>query len=249
MAGHSKFKNIMHRKGAQDKLKARLFARLSREISVATRIGGSVIETNIRLKSAVNAAKVANLPKENINRAIKKGEGSDPDSNYFEVRYEGYGPGGTAIIVEALTNNKNRTASEIRTTFSKNGGTLGEPGSVSHNFTKLGNIIMDKNIGKEADIFNFSIECGSIDFESNKDNFSIFCYIKDYHDLIQKLTNKFGNLRSNQLIWRSKTKVKLSTNNAQTLFKLINTLEDNEDVQNISSNFEISEELMNQLTN
>ena len=129
--------------------------------------------------------------RKNINRAIKKGEGNDSDSNYFEVRYEGYGPGGTAIIVETLTNNKNRTASEIRTTFSKNGGTLGEPGSVSHNFTKLGNIIMDKNIGKEADIFNFSIECGSIDFESNKDNFSIFCYIKDYHDLIQKLTNKF----------------------------------------------------------
>tara|TARA_Y100000590_G_scaffold69975_1_gene76330 strand:+ start:142 stop:891 length:750 start_codon:yes stop_codon:yes gene_type:complete len=249
MAGHSKFKNIMHRKGAQDLLKAKLFAKLSREISVATRIGGSEVESNIRLKSAINSAKVANMPKENISRAIKKGEGSDSYSNYFEVRYEGYGPGGTAIIVETLTNNKNRTASEIRTTFSKNGGTLGETGSVSHNFTKLGNIIIGKNIGKESDIFNFAIECGSVDFESNEDDFSIFCDIKDYNDLIQKFTSKFGNLKSNQLIWRSKTKVKLGIDNAQILFKLINTLEDNEDVQNISSNFEINEEIMNQLIN
>ena len=249
MAGHSKFKNIMHRKGAQDLLKAKLFAKLSREISVATRIGGSEIESNIRLKSAVNAAKIANMRKDNINREIKKGEGSDSDSSYFEVRYEGYGPGGTAIIVEALTNNKNRTASEIRTTFSKNGGSLGEIGSVSHNFTKLGNIIICKNIGKESDIFNFAIECGSVDFESNEDDFSIFCDIKDYNDLIQKFTSKFGNPKSNQLIWRSKTKVKLGIDNAQILFKLINTLEDNEDVQNISSNFEINEEIMNQLIN
>ena len=249
MAGHSKYKNIMHRKGAQDLLKAKLFSRLSKEISVATRIGGSETESNIRLKSAVNAAKVANMPKENINRAIKKGEDDDSDSNYFEARYEGYGPEGTAIIVETLTNNKNRTASEIRTTFSKNGGTLGEAGSVSHNFTRLGNIIMDKNIGKETDIFNFAIECGSIDFETNEDNFSIFCNVKDYHNLVHKFTNKFGNPKSNQLIWRSKTKVELCSNSAQMLFKLINTLEDNEDVQNISSNFDVSEEIMNQLSN
>ena len=137
-----------------------------------------------------NTATVSAIIKANKSvKSIKKGEDDDSDSNYFEARYEGYGPEGTAIIVEALTNNKNRTASEIRTTFSKNGGTLGEAGSVSHNFTRLGNIIMDKNIGKETDIFNFAIECGSIDFETNEDNFSIFCNVKDYHNLVHKFTN------------------------------------------------------------
>ena len=140
MAGHSKFKNIMHRKGAQDRLRAKLFSRLGKEISIAVKIGGSEVDSNIRLKSAIAAAKNANMPKDNIVRAIHRGTENTPDSNFEEVRYEGYGPFGTAIIVEALTNNKNRTASEIRTIFSKNGGNLGESGSVSYNFKKYGNI-------------------------------------------------------------------------------------------------------------
>ena len=137
MAGHSKFKNIMHRKGAQDKLRAKLFSRLGREISVAVRIGGSEVDSNIRLRAAINSARSANMPKDNIERAIKKGEGNDKDSTYEEVRYEGYGPSGSALIIETLTNNKNRTASEIRTIFSKNGGSLTENGSVSHNLSLI----------------------------------------------------------------------------------------------------------------
>ena len=144
MAGHSKFKNIMHRKGAQDKKRAKIFSRLGREISVAVKEGGPDPEKNIRLRSAVGSAKSLNMPKDNIERAIKKGEGNDSDSNYEEVRYEGYGPDGVAIIVEALTNNKNRTAAEVRSTFSKYGGNLGETGSVSFGFKRLGNITLNK---------------------------------------------------------------------------------------------------------
>ena len=152
MAGHSKFKNIMHRKGAQDKKRAKVFSRLGREISVAVKDGGLDPESNIRLRSAINAAKSLNMPKDNIDRAIKKGEGNDPDNNYEEVRYEGYGPGGVAIIAEAMTNNKNRTAAEIRSTFSKYGGNLGETGSVSFGFKRLGSITIDTKLAKEEEL-------------------------------------------------------------------------------------------------
>ena len=248
MAGHSKFKNIMHRKGAQDRLRAKLFSRLGREILIATRIGGAEIDSNIRLRSAINLAKSANMPKDNIARAIKKGEGIDPDSNYEEVRYEGYGPSGAAIIIESLTNNKNRTASEIRTIFNKNGGTLGETGSVSHSFQKLGSITIEKNIAKEEDILNFIVESDSVDFEENQDSFVIFCNLKSYHSLIQKITNKFNSPKSSEIIWKSKININIEKDNVEKLIKLINSLEDNEDVQSVSSNFEISEEIMNQLT-
>ena len=158
MAGHSKFKNIMHRKGAQDKKRAKIFSRLGREISVAVKEGGPDSEKNIRLRSAVSSAKSLNMPKDNIERAIKKGEGNDPDSNYEEVRYEGYGPDGVAIIVEALTNNKNRTAAEVRSTFSKYGGNLGETGSVSFGFKRLGSITLKKNDINEEELFDFIVE-------------------------------------------------------------------------------------------
>ena len=154
MAGHSKFKNIMHRKGAQDKKRAKIFSRLGREISVAVKEGGPDPEKNIRLRSAVGSAKSLNMPKDNIERAIKKGEGNDSDSNYEEVRYEGYGPDGVAIIVEALTNNKNRTAAEVRSTFSKYGGNLGETGSVSFGFKRLGSITLNKNNINEEELFD-----------------------------------------------------------------------------------------------
>ena len=169
MAGHSKFKNIMHRKGAQDKKRAKIFSRLGREISVAVKVGGLDPESNIRLRSAINAAKSLNMPKDNIDRAIKKGEGNDPDSNYEEVRYEGYGPGGVAIIAEAMTNNKNRTAAEIRSTFSKYGGNLGETGSVSFGFKRLGSITIDTKLAKEEELFEFIVENGSEDFEVNQE--------------------------------------------------------------------------------
>ena len=157
MAGHSKFKNIMHRKGAQDKKRAKIFSRLGREITVAVKEAGSDPETNIRLRSAISTAKTLNMPKDNISRAIKKGDGNDIENNYEEVRYEGYGPGGIAIIAEAMTNNKNRTAAEIRSTFSKYGGNLGETGSVSFGFKRLGSITLDKKLAQEEELFEYIV--------------------------------------------------------------------------------------------
>ncbi len=192
MAGHSKFKNIMHRKGAQDKKRAKIFSRLGREISVAVKEGGPDSEKNIRLRSAISSAKSLNMPKDNIERAIRKGEGNDPDSNYEEVRYEGYGPEGVAIIVEALTNNKNRTAAEVRSTFSKYGGNLGETGSVSFGFKRLGNITLNKIGIKEEELFDFIIEHGSEDYEANDDEYNIYCDQKILHELNQKIIKRFG---------------------------------------------------------
>jgi len=247
MAGHSKFKNIMHRKGAQDKKRGKIFSRLGKEISIAVKIGGPDTASNIRLRSAINEAKSLNMPKDNIERAIKKGEGNDPDSYYEEVRYEGYGPSGVAIIVDAMTNNKNRTASEIRSTFSKYGGTLGETGSVSYNFKRLGTIILKKNITEE-ELFEFAIENGSIDFEVNEDEYIIYCESSDLHTLNNKIISKFDEYTTTKLIWKSEVVVSVVKDNAEKLFKLLNILEDNEDVQNVSSNFEISEEIIKQLT-
>ena len=175
MAGHSKFKNIMHRKGAQDKKRAKTFSRLGREISVSVKKGGMDPESNIRLRSAISAAKALNMPKDNIDRAIKKGEGNDPDSNYEEIRYEGYGPSGIAIIIEAMTNNKNRTAAEIRSTFGKYGGSLGETGSVSYNFKRLGSILLDKKLVQEEELFEFVVDNGSEDLDVNEDEYIIYC--------------------------------------------------------------------------
>ena len=244
MAGHSKFKNIMHRKGAQDKKRAKVFSRLGKEISVAVKTGGTDPESNIRLRSAINTAKSLNMPKDNIERAIKKGEGNDPDSNYEEVRYEGYGPEGTAIIVEAMTNNKNRTAAEIRSIFNKSGGNLGESGSVSFGFKRLGVITIEKNLATEEEIFDFSVENGSEDLEINEDDYVIYCDQSVLHTLNDKIISKFGSTKSADLIWKSDTSVEVEKDSAEKLFKLLNALEDNDDVQGVSSNFEVSEETL-----
>lgn len=238
----------MHRKGAQDKLRAKLFSKLGREISVAVRAGGEDVASNIRLRSAISAAKSANMPKENIDRAIKKGKGNDPDSNYQEVRYEGYGPQGTAVIVEALTNNKNRTASEIRSTFSKNGGTLAETGSVSYNFEKVGSIILKRSIATEEQIFEFAIENGSTDIETNKDVYSIYCEINDFQNLVEKISKKFELPMSSQIIWRAKKGINLELESAKKMLNLVNALEDNDDVQKVSSNIELTDSILNELT-
>ena len=248
MAGHSKFKNIMHRKGAQDKKRAKIFSRLGREISVAVKEGGPDSEKNIRLRSAISSAKSLNMPKDNIERAIKKGEGNDPDSNYEEVRYEGYGPEGVAIIVEALTNNKNRTAAEVRSTFSKYGGNLGETGSVSFGFKRLGNITLNKIGIKEEELFDFIIENGSEDYEANEDEYNIYCDQKILHELNQKIIEKFGPTSFTGLIWKSENDISVSKEKADILFKLLNMLEENEDVQVISSNFEVSDDVLTSLT-
>ena len=248
MAGHSKFKNIMHRKGAQDKKRAKVFSRLGREISVAVKVGGLDPESNIRLRSAVNAAKSINMPKDNIDRAIKKGEGKDPDSNYEEVRYEGYGPGGVAIIAEAMTNNKNRTAAEIRSTFSKYGGNLGEVGSVSFGFKRLGSITIDIKSAKEEELFEFIVENGSKDFEVNQEEYQIYCDQNELHNLNEKIVKKFGQTNSSELIWKSENSINVEKEAAKKLFILLNILEENDDVQVVSSNFEVSDEILSSLT-
>jgi len=248
MAGHSKFKNIMHRKGAQDKKRAKIFSRLGREISVAVKEGGPDPEKNIRLRSAVGSAKSLNMPKDNIERAIKKGEGNDPDNNYEEVRYEGYGPDGVAIIIEALTNNKNRTAAEVRSTFSKYGGNLGESGSVSFGFKRLGSITLNKDNINEEDLFDFIVENGSEDYEVNDDEYNIYCDQKNLHQLNQKIIQKFGQTNFTGLIWKSENEISVSNDKAETLFKLLNNLEENEDVQAVSSNFDVSDDILASLT-
>ena len=248
MAGHSKFKNIMHRKGAQDKKRAKEFSRLGREISVAVKVGGDDPESNIRLRSAITTAKGLNMPKDNIERAIKKGQGNDPDSNYEEVRYEGYGPDGVAIIVEALTNNKNRTAAEIRSTFSKYGGNLGETGSVSFGFERLGNISINKNTVKEEDLFEFLLENETDDYEVNNDEYIIYCDQNKLHQLNEKIIKEYGNTNYSNLIWKSKNTINIDKESADKLFKLLEILEDNDDVQVVSSNFEVDEAVMTSLT-
>ena len=248
MAGHSKFKNIMHRKGAQDKKRAKIFSRLGREISVAVKEGGPDSEKNIRLRSAIGSAKSLNMPKDNIERAIKKGEGNDPDSNYEEVRYEGYGPDGVAIIVEALTNNKNRTAAEVRSAFSKYGGNLGETGSVSFGFKRLGNITLVKEKINEEDLFDFIVENGSEDYELNEEEYNIYCDQKILHQLNQKIIEKFGQTKFIGLVWKSENDISVSKDKADTLFRLLNALEDNKDVQAVSSNFDVSEDILDSLT-
>ena len=248
MAGHSKFKNIMHRKGAQDKKRAKIFSRLGREISLSVKKGGSDPESNIRLRSAIISAKALNMPKDNIDRAIKKGEGNDPNSNYEEVRYEGYGPAGIAIIVEAMTNNKNRTAAEIRSIFGKFGGNLGETGSVSYSFERFGAITINKKLAKEEELFEFAIENGSDDLDINEDEYIIYCDQNNLHTLNEKIITKFGETISSELTWKSKNNINVQKGSAENLFKLLNTLEDNEDVQNVSSNFEVSDEVLQTLT-
>ena len=248
MAGHSKFKNIMHRKGAQDKKRAKIFSRLGREISVAVKVGGEDIESNVRLRSAISSAKSLNMPKDNIERAIKKGQGNDPDNNYEEVRYEGYGPDGVAIIVEALTNNKNRTASEIRSTFSKYGGNLGETGSVSFGFERLGNISLNRNLVKEEDLFDFLLENETDDYDVNDDEYIIYCDQNKLHQLNDKIIKTYGQTNYSNLIWKSKNSVNIDKETADKLFKLLEILEDNDDVQGVSSNFEVDENVMSSLT-
>ena len=239
MAGHSKFKNIMHRKGAQDKKRAKEFSRLGREISVAAKLGGDDPESNIRLRSAISSAKGLNMPKDNIERAIKKGLGNDPDSNYEEVRYEGYGPSGVAVIVEALTNNKNRTAAEVRSTFSKYGGNLGETGSVIFGFERLGNISLNKVLVSEEDLFDFLVENETDDYEVSQNEYIIWCDQNKLHQLNEKIIQQYGQTNFADLIWKSKNTIKIDKDTAIKLFKFIEIIEDNDDVQVVTTNIEV----------
>ena len=242
MAGHSKFKNIVFRKGAQDKKRAKIFAKLGREIQIASKQGGADSDSNHRLRTAIDAAKAANVPKDNIERAIKKGS-SNETNNLEEMKYEGFGPGGASLIVETMTDNKNRTISEIRQIFSKNGGSIAENGSVSHNFQRKGELIYKTDKNLESKIFDFAVETGADDIVNEDQNYIIYCDPNKIISIKEKISELSIEPISVSLTWVSSNKVNVNKEDGKKLFNLINQLEDNEDVQNISSNYDISNEV------
>ena len=242
MAGHSKFKNIMHRKGAQDAKRSRMFSKLSREITVAAKIGAPDPDFNPRLRAVITTAKAASMPKDNIERALKKAEGGDGDS-YEEIRYEGFGPGGVAIIVEALTDNRNRTATDVRTAFAKNGGNVGGSGAVSHGFSRLGLITYPGAAGSADAIFEAALDAGADDVESTEDAHEIWTSIEQLHSVSRALESKLGAAESAKLAWRPHEWVEVNASDAATLLKMIDTLEDSDDVQHVYGNYDISDEV------
>ena len=246
MAGHSKWANIQHRKGRQDKLRSKLFSKLAKEITVAAKMGDPDPDKNPRLRLAVKEAKSSSVPKDVIERAIKKSQGGDAE-NYEEIRYEGYGPNGVAVIVEAMTDNRNRTASNVRSTFSKNGGNLGETGSVSFMFDRKGQVSYPASAGDADSVMMATIEAGAEDVESSKDGHIIWCADTDLSDVSTILENQLGESESTKLVWRPQTTTPLDLEGAQKLMKLIDALEDDDDVQNVTANFEIPDEIMDQL--
>lgn len=241
MAGHSKFKNIMHRKGRADAARSKLFSKLSREITVAAKSGLPDPAMNPRLRLAVNNAKAESLPKDVIERAIKKGQGGDAES-YDEIRYEGFGPGGVGVIVEALTDNKNRAAANVRSIFAKNGGALGETGSVSFNFDRMGQITYAASVGSEDAVMEAAIEAGAEDVESDEESHVIWTAFEDMTAVIDALTATLGDPKSTAITWRPKMLVPVEGDTVATIMKLIDTLDDEDDVQNVYANFDISDE-------
>ncbi len=247
MAGHSKFKNIMHRKGAQDKKRSAMFSKLSREITVAARMGTPDPDMNPRLRAAVNAAKAQSMPKDNIQRAIDKASGGDAE-NYEELRYEGFGPGGVALIVEALTDNRNRTATNVRTIFSKNGGNLGASGSVSHGFERLGLITYPASVGSADDVFEAAIEAGAEDVASTAEGHEIWTAQDDLHEVAKALEKSLGAPETTKLAWRPQTPVEVGAQDAESLLKLIDALDDDDDVQTVWGNYEVPDAVMEKLS-
>jgi YebC/PmpR family DNA-binding regulatory protein len=246
MAGHSKFKNIQFRKGAQDKKRAKLFSRLAKEITVAAKMGMPDPDANPRLRSAIQAARAQNMPKDNIERAIKKSQDAGGE-NYEEVRYEGFGVGGIGVIVETLTDNRNRTASEVRAMFSKHGGNLGETGSVSFMFDRVGAIEFPIEAASAEDMFEAAIEAGADDCESGEDGHELICAAESLHDVARALEDRFGEPRSAQIVWRPKTTIDLDDETGETLLRMLDVLEDNDDVQNVYANFEVSDSVLERL--
>ncbi len=246
MAGHSKYKNIMHRKGAQDKKRSGMFSKLSREITVAAKMGLPDVEMNPRLRAAVNAAKAQSMPKDNIQRAIDKAVKGDAE-NYEEVRYEGYGPGGVALIVEALTDNRNRTATNVRTAFAKNGGNLGASGAVSHGFERLGLIEYPASAGNEDKVLEAAIEAGAADVESDDEGHAIWTSIDSLHEVARALEPALGEADAVKLAWKPSLKVDVGEGEAATLFKLIDVLDDDDDIQTVWGNYEVSDAVMETL--
>jgi len=246
MAGHSQFKNIMHKKGKQDAIRSKLFSKLAREITVAAKMGLPDPAMNARLRAAVLAARAENMPKDNIERAIKKASGADAE-NYDEVRYEGYAPGGVAVIVEALTDNRNRTAGEVRSYFTKAGGALAETGAVSFMFDHVGRIEFDKKAASEDQMMEAAIEAGADDVSTSEDGHEITTTLEDLRDVAQKLEGHFGEPRKATLVWRPQNTILVDDEAGEKILKLVDALEENDDVQTVYANFEISEALMAKL--
>lgn len=248
MAGHSQFKNIMHRKGAQDAKKGKLFTKLIRELTVSAKNGLPDPNANPRLRAAMTAAREANMPKETMERAIKRGVGGEADSQFEEVRYEGYGPASVAIIVEALTDNRNRTASEIRTAFSKSGGNLGETNSVSFMFDRVGEIHYAPAVASAEQMFEAALEAGAYNVESHEGGHDIVCSPDDLSQVRDQLETYFGPAHYARLGWTPQVTVPVSDESiAQSLLKLLDSLDDNDDVQRVHANFDMDQTLLEKL--
>jgi YebC/PmpR family DNA-binding regulatory protein len=243
MAGHSQFKNIMHRKGKQDKVRAQLFAKLGREITIAAKLGMPDPAFNPRLRAAILAAKAQSMPKDNIERAIKKSQGGDADS-YEEIRYEGYGPGGVAVIVEVLTDNRNRAASDVRSTFTKNGGNLAETGAVSFMFNRFGVVEFDAGVATADQMLEAAIEAGAEDVNSTANGHEVYTAQDSLREVAKALEAKFGEPRKAALTWKPQNSIALDDEKGEQLLDLIGILEEFDDVQNVYANFEVSDALV-----
>ncbi|ROU03298.1 YebC/PmpR family DNA-binding transcriptional regulator [Histidinibacterium lentulum] len=243
MAGHSKWANIQHRKGRQDAARSKLFSKLSKEITVAAKMGDPDPDKNPRLRMAVKEAKASSVPKDVIERAIKKAMGGDAET-YEEIRYEGYGPGGVAVIVEAMTDNRNRTASTVRSTFGKNGGNLGETGSVGFMFERKGQVIYPAGAGSADDVMMAAIEAGAEDVESGEDGHVIWCADNDLGEVSSALEAQLGESETTKLVWRPVTTAEVDLEGLTKLMKLVEALEDDDDIQSVTTNFEASDDVM-----
>ena len=246
MAGHSKYKNIMYRKGAQDKKRSTMFSKLCREITVAAKMGLPDPDMNARLRAAVLAAKAQSVPKDNIQRSIDKASASDGE-NYEEIRYEGFGPGGVSLIVEALTDNRNRTATNVRTAFAKNGGNLGASGSVSHAFDRVGLINYPATAGDSEQLFEAALDAGAEDVSSSDEGHEIWTEIGALHEVTKALEPTLGEAEGAKLAWRPQVMVEVDEGAAATLFKLIDALDDDDDVQTVWGNYDIADDILEKL--
>ena len=247
MAGHSQFKNIMHRKGAQDAKRAKVFTKLIRELTTAAKLGGPDPAANPRLRAAVIAARGSNMPKDTMERAINRGSGSDAE-NYEEVRYEGYGPGGIAVIVEALTDNRNRTASEVRSAFSKHGGSLGETNSVAFMFDQVGQVIYPPQTADQEALFEAALEAGATDCSFDaEEGHEVICAADDFNEVRDGLEQAFGPAKTARLTWKPQNTVPVDDEKAESLFKMLDVLEDSDDVQQVYANFEVSDAMLEKL--
>jgi YebC/PmpR family DNA-binding regulatory protein len=247
MAGHSQFKNIMHRKGRQDAAKSKLFGKLAREITVSAKLGVPDPGMNPRLRAAIIAARTENMPKDNIERAIKKATGGEGE-NYEQIRYEGYGPGGVAVIVEVLTDNRNRTAGEVRSTFTKSGGNLAETGAVSFMFDHVGVIEYEAKVASAEAMFESALEVGADDVVSSQDSHEVYAAQDHFGSVAKALEAKFGEPRKAALVWRPQNTVAVDDEQGEKLLKLIENLNEHDDVQNVYANFEVSDALVSRLS-